>query len=343
MAAARIKQLEEKLEALQLSSEMKISALEAGLRDARRLTIRRFCASDEDFRFYTQFPSESAFMIFWESIEPSASNLIYWTKAQRSTVSEPTPSPQRQLPLVDELFMYFLRVAAGLKEKLIADLFKVSISTVSRVTITWANYLHLVLGSLPIWLSKEKVRSTMPQKYREYCPTLRVILDCTEVRCESSQSLVLQSETFSTYKNHTTWKSLIGIAPSGLITFVSKLYTGSVTDKELTLLSGVLDLLEPGDTVMVDKGFTIGKMLEEVGASLVIPPFKFHDQFTEEEVFATQEIGQLRTRVENVIRRVKQNHIWDSVVPLTLTGTVNQIWANCCVLANYQGPLSLKD
>lgn len=282
--------------------------------------------------------------MFWDSIQPSASNLVYWTKAKRIVdEEEPTPSPQRQLALIDELFMYFLRVAAGLKEKIIADLFNVSMTTVSRVTITWANYLYLVLGTLPIWYTRERVHATMPEKFREFCPTLRVILDCTEVKCESPALLTLQSETFSTYKNNTTFKSLIGIAPNGAITFVSRLYTGAVSDKELILLSGVLDLLEPGDSVMADKGFTIGKMLEDVGANLVIPAFKHHDQFSKEEVLHTQAIARLRIRVERVIRRVKQNHIWDSAVPLSLTGTVNQIWANCCVLANYGGPLSFKD
>ena len=42
-----------------------------------------------------------------------------------------------------------------------------------------------------------------------------------------------------------------------MITFISELYAGSVTDRELTRRSGVLDLLEPGDSIMADKGFDI--------------------------------------------------------------------------------------
>ena len=44
----------------------------------------------------------------------------------------------------------------------------------------------------------------------------------------------------------------MGIAPHGAITFLSALYTGSISDKEITRVSGILDLLEPGDTVMAD-------------------------------------------------------------------------------------------
>ena len=54
------------------------------------------------------------------------------------------------------------------------------------------------------------------------------------------------------------YKVLIGISPSGIIiTFVSKLYAGSISDKELTRCSGIMDLLQPGDSEMADCGFDI--------------------------------------------------------------------------------------
>lgn len=66
-AAERIRELEAEVRALSVS----------------RIQINGFCLSDDDFRFYTRFPSEKVFRIFWASIEPSASNLVYWSKAQR--------------------------------------------------------------------------------------------------------------------------------------------------------------------------------------------------------------------------------------------------------------------
>ena len=41
---------------------------------------------------------------------------------------------------------------------------------------------------------------------------------------------------------------------------------------ELTQKSGLLDLLEPGDSVMADKGFTVAKFTERCGVTLNIPP-----------------------------------------------------------------------
>ncbi len=66
--------------------------------------------------------------------------------------------------------------------------------------------------------------------------------------------------TFSNYKNDNTYKAL-------------KLYPGSISDKELTRQSGILDLLEPGDSIMADKGFDREQYLIPLGVKLNIPPF----------------------------------------------------------------------
>ena len=50
-------------------------------------------------------------------------------------------------------------------------------------------------------------------------------------------------------------KVLIGIAPCGLIQFISKAYGGRTTDSQITVDSGVLDKVENDDEWMMDKGF----------------------------------------------------------------------------------------
>ena len=81
-----------------------------------------------------------------------------------------------------------------------------------------------------------------------------------------------QSAKFSSYKHHNTAKSLVGIAPNGAVTFISDLYAGRTTNKQLTRDSGLYTLLEQGDSVMADRGFEIEDELP-VGVSLNIPPF----------------------------------------------------------------------
>ncbi len=58
------------------------------------------------------------------------------------------------------------------------------------------------------------------------------------MHCQSPSSLTLQSDVFLSYKNTTTFKGLTGIAPCGAVIFVSSLYTGSISDRELPELCG---------------------------------------------------------------------------------------------------------
>mgnify|MGYP001798202967 CR=1 FL=1 len=133
---------------------------------------------------------------------------------------------------------------------------------------------------------------------------------------------------------------MLGISPHGAITFVSSLYTGSISDKEITRCSGILDLLEPTDSVMADKSFDIESVLESHGVKLNLLPFlEARDQFSKEQVLDTKTIAKLRIHVERAIRRMKEFHIFDRDIPLNLLGSINQIYTVICLLVNFQGPL----
>ena len=80
-----------------------------------------------------------------------------------------------------------------------------------------------------------------------------------------------QSATFSSYKHHNTAKGLVGISPNGAITFVSDLYAGIFSDRNITKDSGIYDLLEPGNSIMVDRGFTLEDNLPEGISELTFP------------------------------------------------------------------------
>ena len=57
--------------------------------------------------------------------------------------------------------------------------------------------------------------------------------------------------------------------PSGVVTFVSPTYEGSISDRKLVEVSGLLDLLETGDQIMADKRFQIQDLLAPLGVRLI--------------------------------------------------------------------------
>lgn len=101
----------------------------------------------------------------------------------------------------------------------------------------------------------------MRSPFREF--QVRVVLDCTEIPIALPKCLHCRVMTYSHYKETHTAKYMIGIAPGGLITYVSKGNGGRTSDKQIFEENDLVDKLEPfEDHVMVDKGFLIDSVCE---------------------------------------------------------------------------------
>lgn len=303
-----------------------------------RFGVNRFSYDDDKINFYTGFPTYQSFVEFYSFAEPTASNMqsAYYQPSETLSLK----GRPRTMLLIDELFMVLSRIRLNLLEEDLSVRCNVSVSTVSRKIITWVNFLYFILGQIPIWLERDVIQRLMPQCFKDDYPSTRVVIDCTEIFTQSPTSLVLSSQLYSNYKSHTTFKALIGIAPHGAITFISPLYTGNMSDVEITRTSGLLNLLQPGDSIMADKGFVLKKDLEKRQVGLNIPPFlRQNAQFDSSEIQETETIARLRIHVERIMKRIKENRIFATNMPLSLVGSVNQIWAVACMLANFDKPI----
>jgi len=169
--------------------------------------------------------------------------------------------------------------------------------------------------------------------FKHHYSNTRVIIDSTEFAIERPSSLLSQSSTFSSYKTKNTVKVLVGITPSGAISFVSECYEGSISDKRLVEVSGLLEKLDAGDEIMADKGFLIQDILAPIGVRLNVPPLlKCDSQMTNEDVILTKKIAQLRVHVERAIGRVENFYILQNVLPATMWDMINQVIYVCCML-----------
>jgi len=171
------------------------------------------------------------------------------------------------------------------------------------------------------------------------------IIDCVEFKVETPSSLFIHKMMYSDYKSHTTVKALVGIAPGGGFTFVSNIYPGSISDKEIVVKSGLLNknLWENGDGLMADRGFLIEEYVKPLGVELVIPAFlKGREQFSSQETVSSQQIANERIHVERMIQRLKCYHIFDRAIPVNMFGSLNQIITVCALLSNFQDPILKK-
>ena len=117
-------------------------------------------------------------------------------------------------------------------------------------------------------------------------------------------------------------------------------YFMTCLDTQITRESGVLDLLDAGDNVMVDRGFDISNIVPD-GVTVNMPPFLAGgDKLTAAETGETMSIASVRILVERAIGRMKTYHILDGTLPNTLSPHATQIVKVCGLLTKLTNFLS---
>ena len=101
--------------------------------------------------------------------------------------------------------------------------------------------------------SVKQVESTLPSAFKEKYPSTYCIIDGSEIFMETPSDFQMQSSTWSNYKHHNTAKFLIACTPNGCISFISPLYVGSISDVELTRVSGLLKSIQLADFLLHQK------------------------------------------------------------------------------------------
>ena len=173
----------------------------------------------------------------------------------------------------------------------------------------------------------------------KYFPNTRVVIDCTEFYVQKPSLPSSQRVTWSNYKHQNTFKLLVGISPSGTFTFLSKLFSGSISDKRIVEQSGFLDKLQYGDDVMADRGFLIRGSVTMRLATLNIPPFAMGKQLSSAAVTKTRRIANARIHVERAIGRLKSFKILQGVIPMNLRPILDQVVFVCAALTNLDAKL----
>ncbi len=150
----------------------------------------------------------------------------------------------KQLSLRTQLLLTLMKLRQNLDHKDLAFRFNICLQSVSTLINSWVDYMYDSLGKLSIWPHRDVISENMPAKFKEEFPNTFAILDCTELKIQRPSSLVFQSQTYSIYKSTNTLKSLVACDPRGAVIYVSALFTGAISDKEIFNECNILDILK---------------------------------------------------------------------------------------------------
>ncbi|KAM7418337.1 hypothetical protein PAMA_015794 [Pampus argenteus] len=237
------------------------------------------------------------------------------------------------LPARDQVLMTLMKLKTN---RVISDLsrqFHISQSMANNIISYWIDKLEEFLQPLVPWLPSATIQATMPAAFKKDFPNTTCIVSCGESSLQKPQNLDSTEESYGNY--HNTVKYLVAFAPCGLIMFVSEAYGGRCNAKFITMDSGILDKLKPGDEVMADSSFSIKDLLSERNVKLVMPSFtNQHGQLTQEQATCSTQTTQVRIHVERAIGRLKVYKILSQVVPITMAAKIDKIVKICAALVN---------
>ncbi|XP_055958788.1 uncharacterized protein LOC126830983 [Patella vulgata] len=262
------------------------------------LTLYNVKDDDNLFRYFTGFPTYSVFLALFNYLEDKVIDMKYdkgsktyeYNFFSNRYISK--PGKKRALTLQDEFFITLVRLKLGLPSKDFSKRFGISESSFSSIFRTWTTLLSIELTNLCELPSIESVVQTKASCFKDF-NNIAIIIDCTELFSETPSSLTAHKQYHSNYKHHSTVKFMVGISPAGAVTYVSQMYGGRASDKFITNDSeSLLSYLDPGTSIMADRGFTICDDLP-AGVQLIIPPFKPKDkaQFSKDEVLRSKKIS----------------------------------------------------
>ncbi len=283
---------------------------------------------------YTGLSNEKLDLVFG-LIEVKARSLRYWRGSIDTPPSQAVKRGHvpRLLTSYEEFVLTLVRTRKGFDIAFLADTFAISTSQVSRIYNTWVIFLSNELSFLVPWPSKAEIQAKLPKRFKKF-KNLRIIIDCAEFFIQKPKIPESQKVTWSSYKHWNTAKLLVGITPTGVISFIPPLWTGSVSDKEIVRNSGLVNILEEGDAVMADKGFLVRDLLVMKKVSLISPAYCRGPRLSSRGVTHTRRVASLRSHVERMILKLKQFRILSGVIPLTMKPMLDNIIFVCAALCN---------
>ena len=184
-----------------------------------------------------------------------------------------------------------MRLRRGLFIKDLAFRFSLNYGLASKIFRCWIVVIASRLKFLINWPDRITMRKVSPRYFYNFRSCISLI-DCFEIFIQRSLGLNSRAQSWSSYKNSNTVKYLISITPTGSVSFCSEGWGGCVSDKQITIQSGFLNMLETGDLILADRGFRIEQEVATKGAILKVAAFtKGRSQLSAKEVDKSRQLA----------------------------------------------------
>lgn len=295
----------------------------------KALNIEKYINDSDAVHFYTGLECYEKFLLVYRSLGPAVNHLNYVYGKPPDTI---TPINRFFLTLIilrERKTYYELSLSFELTEKQVYNIF-----------ITWIRFMSLQWKEIPQWPDKELVKFYCPHDFKRKFPSVRTIVDATEIPIKRPGAPIAQQSTFSTYKNKSTVKVVVGATPGGLISYLSPAYGGSTTDRQIIERSELLKMLEPGDSIMADKGFDIEDLLAAYKATLNIPTFfRKRNQISAQTLKKDRKLSSKRVHIERLIGLAKTYKILKGPLNATEIILADDIIFVCFMLCNFRKPI----
>lgn len=289
-------------------------------------TIKSYRKNNKVVHFYTGLENFQKLLVVFNTLGRFVHRLKY-------VYGDP---PSR----IDKFEQFFITLLLLRRHKPIAEIammYEVTIKHIYNIFITWIRFMSLQWKNLDLWIDKESVRTYMPFSFYDKYPSTRVILDATEIPVKKPKLPFAQQVTFSSYKNRNTLKFLVGITPSGLISYVSPCYGGSATDRQIIEQSSILNRFDYNDEIMVDKGLNVQDIFIPYGVKVNMPSFfKKGNQIGPCTLRSNRKVASKRVHVERIIGLLKTFKILTQPLNQTEIVLSSDIIYVCAMLVNFR-------
>ncbi len=225
-----------------------------------------------------------------------------------------------KLSKFQQLLLTLMRLRLDLRNQDLAYRFGVKVGTVTRTVHQMVNIMSSTLVPTAVfWPSRAELRKNLPAALRASHPDCAVIIDCFTVPFEEpvsrgnhQQQQRMMPSSQGVGASYNVLKYLIGVAPQGVVTFVSRGVLGNVSDKSLAEGCGFLCKLLPGDVVLASRDLDIADSVAARGALFKIAGGYQEEAYGSSEgsplADASSETVSVQRHVERVISMVKQRY-----------------------------------